>query len=418
MSNYPDYELVQKCLQVIEEKLGWGISSDWHNDVFLELNEKIFEVTQVQLSPTTLKRVWGRVNYQSAPSISTLNALAQFAGYENWRDFKVKTNNTKGVKITTRKISKKRTYLTMLVTGSLAVFMLIFLLMGNQDKTAENKDFTKVKFSSRPITKGLPNSVIFDFYVPDDNEDVFIQQFWDPTKTIKINPGQKQATGIYYYPGYYRAKLVVDGAIVKENDLFITTNNWVGTIDYKPIPEYIYREKMEPKELAFSSETIDKIKTSEKPLYSTFHLIKDMGEVSADNFSMETELRNVFNENWAVCQFIRIVILGDKGALIIPFSIPGCVSDNSLMLNDVYLDGKQHDLSAFGTDFSDFRKIGIIIDDKNVSVFADGAEVYSGNYNDPVGRLVGLRYKFLGAGEVKSLEIGNLKTGVNITNIF
>ena len=85
---YPEYKLVQKCLQAIEQQLGWGEATQWHNDVYIELSERIHKDTQVLLSPTTLKRVWGRVNYSSAPSITTLNTLAKFAGYHNWREFK------------------------------------------------------------------------------------------------------------------------------------------------------------------------------------------------------------------------------------------------------------------------------------------------------------------------------------------
>ncbi|MGB5820903.1 MAG: hypothetical protein WBG90_15565, partial [Saonia sp.] len=75
MHTYSEHKLVQSCLLQIEEKLNWGSSSLWHNDVFVELSEVIHEKTQVLLSPTTLKRVWGRVDYKSDPSISTLNTL-------------------------------------------------------------------------------------------------------------------------------------------------------------------------------------------------------------------------------------------------------------------------------------------------------------------------------------------------------
>ena len=92
MNDYPEKKLVERCLLQIEEKLGWGSSDLWHNEVFNELSEKIQEATDVLLSSTTLKRIWGKVNYKSAPSINTLNTLSQFAGYTNWRDFKMKSN--------------------------------------------------------------------------------------------------------------------------------------------------------------------------------------------------------------------------------------------------------------------------------------------------------------------------------------
>ena len=76
------------CKTLIEEKLGWGNSDSWENQDFLALSEKILEITGVQLSRTTLKRIWGKVKYQSIPNTTTLNTLVHFLGYENWLSFK------------------------------------------------------------------------------------------------------------------------------------------------------------------------------------------------------------------------------------------------------------------------------------------------------------------------------------------
>src|SRR6185436_6193715 len=78
---------VSTCLQRIEAKLGWGNSSDWTNYDFSKLSDDVHSRTHVRLSITTLKRIWGKVKYENAPTLTTLSTLAQFAGYEDWRDF-------------------------------------------------------------------------------------------------------------------------------------------------------------------------------------------------------------------------------------------------------------------------------------------------------------------------------------------
>src|SRR5579864_1019892 len=83
-------QLKENCKRLIEEKLGWGGSYQWTNQDFDLLSEKIYEVTGVTLSQTTLKRIWGKVKYDSAPTVTTLNTLAKFIGFENWRDFRQK----------------------------------------------------------------------------------------------------------------------------------------------------------------------------------------------------------------------------------------------------------------------------------------------------------------------------------------
>ena len=237
MNIYPEHTLVKKCLLIIEKQLGWGTSKSWHNDVFIELSEKIQQKTQVLLSPTTLKRVWGKVNYKNAPSISTLNTLAQFAGFLNWRDFKNKASVRKPTWLE-RRISPN----LGIIIASAAAMTILFLSLYSMTGKNENKipDYSQIEFTSRPITDGLPNSVVFDFNLEGIKSDsIYIQQFWDKTKTIKISSEQHQATGQYYYPGYFRAKLLIDGKIIKEEDLFIKTKDWIGTIDYEPIPKYI-----------------------------------------------------------------------------------------------------------------------------------------------------------------------------------
>src|SRR5688572_16226379 len=80
--------LLEKARSLVERQLGWGPGEAWTNQDFTSLSEQILAKTGVNLSPTTLKRVWGRVKYDSAPSTTTLDALVLFAGYENWRAFK------------------------------------------------------------------------------------------------------------------------------------------------------------------------------------------------------------------------------------------------------------------------------------------------------------------------------------------
>ena len=81
-------QLLQHCCALIEQKLDWGSSEHWQNQDFDTLSTRIFDETQVVLSVSTLKRVWGKVKYDSLPSVTTLNTLAVFAGYENWRAFR------------------------------------------------------------------------------------------------------------------------------------------------------------------------------------------------------------------------------------------------------------------------------------------------------------------------------------------
>jgi len=410
--------LVTKCLLQIEEKLDWGNSSNWHNDVFLELSETIQEQTKVLLSPTTLKRVWGKVNYNNSPSISTLNTLSKFAGYTNWRDFKNQHKIDK-IKERVKRPTINMSLVFTLAAGIALFFVLLFSAIGVNKNESSIIDISKIKFSSNSVAFGMPNSVVFNFDLTSVKSDsILIQQYWDTTKTIKINSEQKQATGIYYFPGYFRAKLLVDGKIIKEHDLFIKSNGWSGSIDYKPVPKYLNTQQITNNGLSLTNSIIDEIKSSENPLTSTFHYVDDLGFVSGDNFTLETTIKNIYRDKWAVCQTVKIYVLGSEGAMIIPFSIPGCVSDINLKLNDVFINGKENDLSSLGLDISSFRDIKINVKQKQLKIFVDQQERFSANYSETIGKLVGIRYKFLGAGEVKHVIIKDVSGKVVLKDDF
>src|ERR1700754_2469433 len=76
---------LQQCRLLIESSLGWGDAASWTNEDFDTLSESIFDKTGVRLSVSTLKRIWGKVKYDSSPNMGTLNALARYAGFEGCR---------------------------------------------------------------------------------------------------------------------------------------------------------------------------------------------------------------------------------------------------------------------------------------------------------------------------------------------
>jgi len=85
--------LIEKTIKLYESNTGWGESDEWTNQDFVILSEKIQDRTGVALSHVTLKRVWGKVKYDSLPNTHTLDTLVQFLGYENWRDFRSQNGN-------------------------------------------------------------------------------------------------------------------------------------------------------------------------------------------------------------------------------------------------------------------------------------------------------------------------------------
>ncbi|WP_436514588.1 hypothetical protein [Ekhidna sp. To15] len=391
-----------KRLQVeIENQLGWDNANSWHSSMFDELSTKVFEGTQVMLSVPTLKRFFGVVKHSGAPSVTTLDALSRFVGKANWREFK-QTETTSKPKVL--KKTRKSAYVTI---GFILALVTISLIGNKRPEVVINlSEFT---FSSKVLSAEYPNSVVFDFSVPQSLrvDSLKIQQYWDPTKTIDISKEQTQATGIYYFPGYFEAKLLVDGQVAKAHDLFLKSNGWLGMVEYDPIPKYFKPIVYGDSAVSFPKSIIEEVQSLEQPVESSFHFIDDLGNVSGDNFQLTTTIQNSFDDRWAVCQTVKMYFIGTDGAMIIPFSKIGCSSDNNLMLNDVYLRGKENDLSALSADFTEPVRLSIKIENMQITISIDGNEAFSQEYNATMGNLVGLRYKFLGLGEVLDYSIND-----------
>ncbi|MEO0330979.1 MAG: hypothetical protein AAF223_04730, partial [Bacteroidota bacterium] len=211
---------IELLKQIIENEMAWGNSQEWTHQDFEQLSERIWQKTQTKLSATTLKRLWGKVNYQSQPATNTLNALAQFASYEHWRDF---VGSQSYVSHTTEKELPKQKATLPTISKKLAILLLIPVLVlvvlgfNRWVNRPLEIDASQVTFSSEPVTKGLPNTVIFHYDVSQLSfSNIEIQQSWDTRLRQNVEKQDSIYTTTYYYPGYFRAKLLVEEQVIKE----------------------------------------------------------------------------------------------------------------------------------------------------------------------------------------------------------
>ena len=76
-----------KCLRSdLEQRVGQQLQSPAD---FQLLIQQIWEKNHAVLSLSTIKRLWGYVDSNGAPRLSTLNMLAQFLGFTDWNAYLV-----------------------------------------------------------------------------------------------------------------------------------------------------------------------------------------------------------------------------------------------------------------------------------------------------------------------------------------
>lgn len=422
-----DIQYLHRCTKLIEEKLGWPDAGEWRNFEFNALSEKIYEATEVQLSTTTLKRLFGKVKYESLPSSATLNTLARYLGYHHWMEFKtaqdeqnfkmVEEKSEEAVIRRSPSISRRTFYAAAAVVTLVVICGFVFLSNSSTSTSPSSKD---IIFKSRPLANGLPNSVVFNVDLKEKiAENILIQQSWDSTKTVRLQPGQSEATAIYYIPGYFRAKLIIDKKIVQEHDLFIRSNEWMATIDHDPVPTYVQKnELILNSSLHVSGKALAAIKQINTPTILTYHLVRPFKGLHSDNYTLQTSFQNIYGEGPAICKTVKVFILCTNGAFIIPFSIPGCVSDINLKLGNRTWPGKSNDLSAFGIETSKMINLEVEVKNRNVKINVNGKLIREESYQTNAGDIVGLRYSFLGAGMVDNIRLLNERYDTVYSNLF
>jgi hypothetical protein len=438
-----DETLIRLAKKMFEEKTGWGNSDTWTNQDFLQLSELIRDDTGVTLSHVTLKRVWGKVKYDSLPNTHTLNTLVRFLGYDNWRDFAAKhsaaitpnpaapsnspvpappptspvpaspsTSPVPAPPHRTLSAPEVRSFRRIWLAAPIVVLILaILFFLHGQQPAPQSRDYS---FSSKKVvTAGIPNSVIFDYDAsrsPDDS--VVIQQSWDTTRRVKVPRSGHQYTSIYYYPDYYHATLQVHDQVVRAHNLLIQSNGWLPLIERDPVPVYFRKEEaIHDGKISLS---LDQIRNKNIPLQPSaptvmFSNVRDFGEIYSDHFVFETSVKNDYSEGAAACQMTRVYLLCEGTAIWVPLCAKGCISTTDLYFTYFYTSGKREDLSNFGVDFSSFVKLRIESDSGQARIYINDQIAYTVPRHIRHSKIIGIDYRFEGTGSVDYVYLSNGK---------
>lgn len=418
---YSGAENLEKCKKAIENKLNWGSSASWLNYDFERLNEQIFAETNVQISVSTLKRIFGKASYHSSPSLTTLNTLAIFIGFTNWRDF-VNSITPQSVPASVEMPiatpaspvthTNQRRYIIYGIISAVVIISLIgFIVMNRGEK---HPDYSRFAFkANKVVTEGLPNSVIFtyDATASNLNDSVFIIQTWDSRRKKKVDRILHHHSAMYYYPGFFRTKLIVNQDVVKEHDLQIKTDNWLVLAEAKndgQMPLYFAKpEVLKGNEVRVDRDLLKKYGLPLQPEAPKIRFFNqtDLGELMNDNFTFETALKNDFSEGTGKCQKVQVLIQCKDDIIIIPLCAKTCVGNINLYACGANVQSTDADLSGFGCDLNQWTKLRVETRNKQMTFFVNDKKAHTLKFPHSSTGIVGVQYRFEGVGAVKDTWI-------------
>jgi hypothetical protein len=425
MTDATQIRFIQQLKSLIATQLQWGTSDQWSNYDFEKLSDAVAEKTGVTLSVSTLKRIFGRVSYQSAPSVTTLNTLARFVGFEDWRAFThtyaetvVDLTAPEPVIAKPERAKARPVRFLRIAAPTVAVVVLGFVILNFGLRAKKPKyDPADFSFSSKTVlTQGLPNSVIFDYdaTAADAHDTVFISQSWDVRRKVQVNKNDKHYSCIYYYPGYFRAKLIIGNEIIREHDVQIKTDGWLAAIeaDWGKEPFYfLTSDIMRGNEIVFDEALLEKNNIDLQPEPPGIRLFnqKDIHDIKTDNFTFETEVKTDFASGANACQRVEVLLQARNDILIIPLVNRACVGDVFVAAYGFYTSSEKEDLSSLGADLREWRKLKILCKDRRIRFLINEKEVYAAEIRNSPAEIVGIQYRFKGVGAVRNTRLSGVE---------
>jgi hypothetical protein len=432
MNNNTEADQIRQCMELIESRWHRGPSAEWKSYDFEKLSEEIFEATGVTLSISTLKRLFGKVSYHNLPTVTTMNTLARFAGFEDWNAFKrreinpqeqgVASSTSGSAKIKETGYPSKESFINSagkfrgpkkkflwwpLLILPLAALAYLFVSSTRPPRHGPVNSADYSFSSNKVLTEGVPNSVVFHYdatAAPSDS--VYIVQDWDISRRTLVSRAGHAHSAIYYYPGYFNAKLVVDSQIVKTHGLLIGSGGWLALAEEESEPFYFKQEEYMRSEGEVEVDTtlLAKHHLSFYPRAPWIRIcyIKDMGPLPDDHFRFETTLRAGAGDGNDACQQVEVLIICKNDVFIIPLSDPACIGDLHLYLAGKSISSREADLSGFGTDLHQWSTLKIEKENGHLQIFLNNRLAYTLDLPNLPSDIVGVHYRFRGgAGAVK-----------------
>lgn len=390
-------------------------SKDWRQRDYLNLISILEDKTGILLSLSTVKRIW-KDDYNGNPHPNTLDALAKFLEYEDWLSFERSEKRSLQVEEseTIRKKNTKSSYkITLLVISVLPVIVAsswyIYKHLIHQKSVLGIP--TEIPFSAvNTQAIGVPNTVIFKFDLADVHADsFFIQKSWNLMEREKISKTDSILTGIYYYPGVHKAKLIANDSVIKETLVTVYSNEWIAIADYENtnhIPIYIPLNSVDGiQELRVKKELLTSRNLNiHNNLYLSYFYVDEFDTISGDDFSLAMNLQ-VDSIADITCPGIRALIMGTEDIHVVTLGQKGCVHGAYTKFGENIISGKNNDLSSFGTNVYKKQDLNIEIKGKKVKVFLNKENILNTQYTKSIGDIVGFCFTFTGTGQINSVKL-------------
>jgi len=152
-------------------------------------------------------------------------------------------------------------------------------------------------------------------------------------------------------------------------------------------------------------------------LWATYQYFADF-DVDGDNMTLETRIINNKYLGGIPCYDTEIDLVCENDFAKIIFLEPKCESYAKVYFGEKKLNGAYTDLSAFGQNLSDWSDVKVEIRNKKARIFFNRKFIYQCDYDESLGKLNGIRFRFKGFGAVDFVKVSDTSGKIIYNNDF
>jgi hypothetical protein len=135
-------------------------------------------------------------------------------------------------------------------------------------------------------------------------------------------------------------------------------------------------------------------------------MFREYDNTESDNFLLDTRI--VCDSSQGIgCPGLELVIMCEVHIFFVRLMGKGCERDIAVKMGEVYRDGVQNDLSALGRDLHGWQRLQVRVVNKQATIYLEEQPVYTIQFKNDFGTVVGLAYHFTGTGAIDYVKLKN-----------
>jgi hypothetical protein len=425
------FEHLDYCCRLVSELYGKPDISAWTNGDYIRLGYILYKKTHVQISPNTLKRIFGKIktNVRYYPQKATRDALASYVGFADWEKFVT----AKPVPETVTKPSSEHlvnpiptfkpvltpaqppfkikwiSYVAVLVLIVLAVVVYRFILVDPEPENVSLVCYNPVgqnPHSAAFVIRGMSRS--------SEKDPHYSIEFGDGRK-MAVMPGDSLHSHYYEVPGRYLAVLKQNKIALDTVAVYLQTKGWTATGEMMYDTTRVYPvEKsnlLSGRKITVNAMEVARAGMDTNRTFFIKFVNTKFTDIDGDNFDLHVTLQTSPSRPGVRCSQVRLNVFGETTKHLVDAMKPGCEHWTDMQFSEIAKPGETNQLDFLGVDLHEGGSMELKVVNKHAEVFINSKKVFETDYQQALKKIYGLGITFSGIGSIQSVMLKDLKTG-------